>query len=140
MSVKDIMHDATMINQDSSVLEVSRVMKDKDIGSVLIKVNPLDYGMVTERDIIIKVLARDLDPKSVKAGDVMSELRYTIDSNASIEKASEIFNLQHIRRLPVMENGEIVGLITTRDVARRWSFNYHSSSKKFEGTRSKRWR
>jgi len=140
MSVKDIMHDATIMDQNSSVLEVSKTMKNNDIGSILVKVNPLDFGMVTERDIVLKVLARDLDPKSVKAGDVMSELRYTIDSGASIEKASEIFNLHHIRRLPVMENGEIVGLITTRDVARRWSFNYHSTKQKFNGTRSKSWR
>lgn len=140
MTVKEIMHDATIMDPDSSVLEVSRVMKEKDIGSVLVKVNPLDFGMVTERDIIIRVIARDLDPKSVKARDIMTELRYTIDGNASIEKASEIFNLHHIRRLPVMEDGEIIGVITTRDVARRWSFNYHSLKKKYQGTPSKRWR
>lgn len=140
MSVKDIMHDATIVNPNISALEVSRVMKSKNIGSVLVKVSPLDYGVVTERDIIIKVIARDQDPKSVKAKDIMTEMRYTIDSNASIEKASEIFNLHQIRRLPVMENGKIIGVITTRDVARRWSFNYHSNKRKYPRTPSRSWR
>ena len=48
----------------------------------------------------------------------MTELRYTIDASADVTKASEIFNLQRIRRLPVMENGEIVGMVTARDVAK----------------------
>lgn len=139
MTIKEIMHEATIIAPNDSVLEVSKAMKEKDIGSVLVKMGPLDYGIVTERDIIMKVVARDLDPKSVKARDVMSELRHTIDGNASVEKASEIFNLHHIRRLPVMEDGEIVGIITTRDVARRWSFNYQMK-KKYQAAPSKRWR
>lgn len=139
MTVKEIMHSATTLSPDVSVLEVTRTMRERDIGSVLVKVAPLHYGIVTERDVILKVVARDLDPKSVRARDVMSELRYTIDSNASIEKASEIFNLHHIRRLPVMEDGEIIGIITTRDIARRWSFNYQMK-KKYQTAPTKRWR
>ncbi|MEE9595062.1 MAG: CBS domain-containing protein, partial [Candidatus Hydrothermarchaeales archaeon] len=59
-----------------------------------------------------------LDPKKTRARDIMTELRYTLDGNASIKKASEIFNKHRIRRLPIMEAGEIVGVVTSRDVAK----------------------
>ncbi len=76
------------------------------------------YYILTERDIITKVVAENRDPKQVKAREIMTKLRYTIDAQATIEKASKIFNSHHIRRLPVMEMGEIVGIITARDIAR----------------------
>ncbi len=112
------MHEATFIDPDSPINELARIMRDKGIGSVLVKLGELDYGIVTERDIIFKVTASDLEAGKTKARDIMTELRYTIDSNASIEKASEIFDKHHIRRLPVMEQGEIVGIVTSRDVAK----------------------
>lgn len=117
-TVKSIMHEATFIDPDTPINEVARIMRDRSIGSVLLKQGELDYGIVTERDIIFKVTANNLDPKKTKAKDIMTELRYTIDGNATIERASEIFDKHHIRRLPVMEKGEIVGVITSRDVAK----------------------
>ncbi len=123
-TVKHIMHGATIIPPDIPVSNVAKIMRDKNIGSVLIKLRELDYGIVTERDIIFKVTAENMDPKAVKSKDVMTELRYTIDAQASIEKASEIFNQHSIRRLPVMENGEIIGVVTSRDVAKASIFEY----------------
>lgn len=123
-TVKSIMHEATFIDPDTPINEVAKIMRDKGIGSVLLKLGELDYGIVTERDIIFKVTANDQDAAKTKARDVMTELRYTIDSNASIEKASEIFDKHHIRRLPVMESGEIVGVVTSRDVAKASIFEF----------------
>jgi len=138
MSVKEIMHAATIISPDTSVLEVAKIMRDKNIGSVLVKISELEYGIVTERDIVLKVIAKDADPKSITARDIITELRYTIDANASIQKASEIFNLHPIRRLPVMEKGEIIGIITARDVAKRWAFDYYDKKRQY--IKSKEWR
>lgn len=140
MTVKEIMHGITVVKPDTSILEIARIMRDRSIGSVLIKLNELEWGIVTERDIIIKVIARDIDPKTTKASDVMTPLRYTIDSNASIQKASEIFNIYPIRRLPVMEDGEIIGIITARDVAKRAIFRYYEGRGKEKHTKSKEWR
>lgn len=122
MTVKDIMHEITIVEPDISVLEVARIMRDRNIGSVLVKLSGLDWGIATERDILIKVISKNLDVKTTKVSDIMTKLQYTIDSNASIRKASEIFNVHHIRRLPVMEGGEIIGIITSRDVAKRCIF------------------
>jgi len=138
VTVKEIMHAATIIDPDLSVLEVAKMMRDKNIGSVLIKVDELDWGIVTERDVIVKVISKDLDPKMIKASDIMTELRYTIDSNASIHKASEIFNIHPIRRLPVMENGEIIGMVTSRSVAKYCVFRSLKHTRGYSGTRSDR--
>ncbi len=141
MTVKEIMHAITVVKPDISVMEVARIMRDKDIGSVLIKLNELEWGIATERDIIIKVIARDIDPKTTKISDIMTPLQYTIDANATIQKASEIFNVHDIRRLPVMQDGEIIGIITARDVAKRAVFRYYEESRKVvKHPKSKEWR
>lgn len=141
MTVKEIMHETTIVEPATSVLEAAKLMRDKDIGSVLVKINDLDYGIVTERDILYKVIARELDPKRTTVKDIMTELRYTIDSGATIQKASEIFNIHHIRRLPVMENGDIVGMITARDVAKRCVFRYYKIMQEYSKEELKKgWR
>ncbi len=139
MSVKDIMHPATIVEPDVSMLEIARLMRERSIGSVLVRAHPI-YGIITERDIVISIIAKNVDPKSVKAKDAMNKLQYTIDASESIQKASEIFNLHPIRRLPVVEGGEIIGMITTRDVAKRLAFDRYSSSSKHSGVPSKKWR
>ena len=88
MSVKEIMHETTIVKPTTSVLEASKLMRDKNIGSALVKVNDLDYGIVTERDILLKVIAKGLYPKGASVKDIMAELRYTIHSSATIPKAS----------------------------------------------------
>ncbi len=122
MKVRDIMHGVTIVEPSTSVLEIARIMREKNIGSVLVKLSDVDWGIVTERDIVNKVVARGLSFKEVKASDIMSELTVTIDAQAPISKASELFNIYHIRRLPVMERGEIIGMITSRDVAKYCMF------------------
>jgi CBS domain-containing protein len=122
MKVKDIMHGVTIVEPSTSVLEVARIMREKNIGSVLVKLSEVDWGIVTERDIINKVVAKGLSFKEIRASDIMSELTVTIDASAPISKASELFNIYHIRRLPVMERGEIIGMITSRDVAKYCMF------------------
>ncbi len=133
MHIKEIMHDTTVVTPETSVVELSRMMRDKTIGSVLVHVSDRKYGIITERDILSRVIAGGLDPSSAKASDIMTELRYTIDANASIQEASEIFNTQRIRRLPVVENGKIIGIITTRDVAKKWQYNYFTTKQRYAG-------
>ncbi len=123
------MHGATMVKPDASVYEVATIMRDKSIGSVLVRFSDIEFGIVTERDLVYKVTAENLDPKRVKAKDVMTELRYTIDANASIQRASEILSQHGIRRLPVMEDGMIIGIITARDVAKASIFEHIKSGR-----------
>jgi len=125
------MHGATILSPDTSVFDVSELMTEKNIGSVLVKVAHASYGIVTERDIVTKVVARKLNPSDTNVKDVMTELKYTIDAQASLDDASKIFSEKPIRRLPVTENGEIIGMITTRDIARKKTVDYRFSKKSY---------
>lgn len=122
MIIRDIMHSATVIRPEATVSEAAKLMRKKDIGSLLVKINDKTWGMVTERDMLNKVVADDLDPRKIRIDDIMTDLLYTVEANQPIETATEIFNSHHIRRLPVVEDGRIVGIITSRDVAQRWVF------------------
>lgn len=125
MIIREIMHPATIIDPEMTASEAAKLMRKKDIGSLLVKIHDKKWGMLTERDMLNKVVAEDLNPKKIKVKDVMTDLQYTIDAHSPIEDASEIFNTQHIRRLPVKDKNHIVGIITSRDVAKRWVFTQY---------------
>lgn len=140
MTVKEIMHAVTIVKPKISIYDLAKQMSEKDIGSVLVKIDELQWGIVTERDILNKVVAKGKDCNKTTASEVMVDLRYTIDSQAKIEKASEVFNIHPIRRLPVMEDGEIVGIVTARDVAKRMAFKHFRDKKGHEREAGKKWR
>jgi CBS domain-containing protein len=137
MIIKDIMHAATTVDPNLTVSEAAKLMRKKDIGSVLVNIHDSKWGMVTERDILNKVVAEDLSPKKIMVKDIMTDLIYTIDANAPLEEASEAFNKGHIRRLPVRESRKIVGIITSRDVAKRWIFTQYRKRVEYSRITSK---
>ncbi|NOZ82825.1 MAG: CBS domain-containing protein [Euryarchaeota archaeon] len=131
MQVREIMHGITVVAPEMSVLEAAKIMKEKNIGSVLVKLGEAQWGILTERDIVTKVVARGLRFKEVRVSEVMTELKVTIDASAPLSKASELFNLYPVRRLPVIENGEIVGMVSARDVAKYCRFRLARARQKY---------
>lgn len=140
MTINEIMHGVTVVDPKSSIFDVAKLMREKEIGSVLIRMGENDWGIATERDILTKVVAENRDIETTKISEIMTKLLYTIDSNASPQEASEIFNIHHIRRLPVVEGGEIVGIVTARDVAKRCVFEYYKKKLKLERKTSRGFR
>ncbi len=130
MKVKEIMHGATEVDKGTSVLEVARLMKKKNIGSVLTSKSGSCFMIVTERNIINDVVAEKRDPAKVKISEIMVKCTHTIDSSKDVVDASAVFNKHDIRRLPVMEKGRIIGIVTARDVAK--SLSYMSARKTLE--------
>ena len=118
ITAENLMHETTIVAYDMSAAEIAKVMADKNIGSVLIRNPDGAYGIVTERDIIKKVVSQGLDPKTMKATDVMSKPVVTVDYNADVFKVASILSEKNIRRLPVVKDGKIIGILTTRDVSR----------------------
>ena len=118
MKVKEIMHNAAKIPSDTSISEASAIMDKKSIGSVLIEEADKVIGIMTERDILRKIVAKGKDPDETKVKDIMSYPLVTIDAEEDIVKASEIFDKKHIRRLVVTESGKIVGKVTANSIAR----------------------
>ena len=103
------------INPDISIREASKVMSQHNIGSLLVLDDEKLVGILTERDVL-NLVARGENLDEVKVKDVMSRDVITIESDKKIEDAVDLMLKHKIKKLPVMESGKIVGIITTSDI------------------------
>jgi malate dehydrogenase (oxaloacetate-decarboxylating) len=114
---------ALTFDKDMSVLEAAKSMAELNVGSFLVvdkDNNP--QGIITERDILSKVIARELDPQKVRIGDVMSTPILSIDANETVSKALLKMGTKGIKHLIVKEKGEVVGMFSLSsllDIERR---------------------
>lgn len=107
-----------IISEDITIRDAANIMKKESIGSLIVKTLKNDYGIITERDILFKVVANGTDPGSIKVKDIMTYPIITIERNSKLEEAATIMWKHKIRRLPVIENGKIIGIITENDIIR----------------------
>ena len=120
MKVKNFMNNILHVNSDKTIAELARIMNDKNTGSVLVTDNAGEIlGILTERDILKKVVAKGIDPSQTRVSRIMSSPLVTIDSAESIEKANRMMDEKNIRRLAVTEKGRIVGKVTAHGIARK---------------------
>ncbi|MDQ1278898.1 MAG: hypothetical protein QG670_158 [Thermoproteota archaeon] len=117
------------IESNATVSEASKVM-DKTDGEFLIVLKELiPVGIVTDRDFVKKVLAKDLDPKKVYVSEVMTSPLVTIDPDDDLTKASEIMQKNNVHRLPVVKDGIIYGVLTAVDITFRFIDYVNQSTK-----------
>lgn len=117
--VRDVMtRGVKTIRPDDTVLEAVSKMNKFHIGSVVVTNNGRPIGIITERDILVKVVEPCMDPASVRARDVMSKPVITIEPNAAVEEAARIMARARIKKLPVVEGNKLLGIITTTDIVR----------------------
>lgn len=121
-SVKDFMHRyLEVVSQNTAVTAVAERMNVKRIGCLLVESEDPSkgpIGILTETDLVRKVLASGLDPMVTAANQVMVSPILTITGNRSMLDASHLMETNHIRHLCVVETGEIVGIISVRDLVR----------------------
>jgi len=116
--VKNWMRSKTTVTSEASIVEVAEVMTSRDVGSVLVTVKGKEMGILTERDLTRKVVAKGLDSKSALAREVMSSPLLTISQDAPLREAAETMSKMRVRRLPVVdEKGKVVGIISTRIIS-----------------------
>lgn len=116
--VKSWMRSKTTVPSEASIVEVAEVMTSRDVGSVLVTVKGKEMGILTERDLTRKVVAKGLDPKSAIAREMMSSPLLTISQDAPLREAAETMSKMRVRRLPVVdEKGKVVGIISTRIIS-----------------------
>jgi CBS domain-containing protein len=117
--VRDIMtKNIVMIDHDKTAIEAAKIMTEKGISSLFVVRDNNPVGIVTERDFVKKVCARGLPIAQVKMGDIMSKIVTTAEPDTAIEVAVQRMVNHKIRRLPIMENGKLVGIITVTDLAK----------------------
>lgn len=106
------------IDENSSVFEAAKAMVDNARGSIVATRGGESIGILTERDVMKKVVAKSLDPRSTKVKDVMTSPTVTIDKDKPLREAVDLMNRKGLRRMLVTENGKVVGIFTLRDVMR----------------------
>ncbi len=116
MFVREVMKkNIKTASSGQSVIDAARVMKENNIGSLVV-VNDTLEGIVTERDILNKVVADGKDPGSLKVSDIMTKEVISIAPDKDMEEACELMSQHRIKRLPVVFSDEVVGIITSTDV------------------------
>lgn len=113
--------DFATVYVGDSAFETSKVMMEKSLGYAIVLDEGKPVGIVTERDLVLKVMAQGKNPSSVKASEIMSTPLITIDPDASLEEAVKIMVKNGIRRLAVVRGGIIYGMFTARDLARHFN-------------------
>ncbi|MGI0086072.1 MAG: CBS domain-containing protein, partial [Nitrososphaerales archaeon] len=91
-------------------------MINRDIGSVVVKRNDKVVGIITKGDILRNIVKAGIDPRRATAADVMSKHVVTVEREASLESASRIMTRYNVSKLPVIDSGELVGIITSTDI------------------------
>ena len=106
------------IDSEDNVIKAAILMRENNISSLMVKHKGDFVSIVTEKDIINKVVAEELYPGDVKVSEIMSKDLFTVSKNESIEEAAKLMRKKGVRRLVVLEDERIVGIITETDIAK----------------------
>lgn len=117
--VRDVMTSAVKTARpDTSILDIVRKMNRFDIGSIVVVQGERPVGIITERDILREIVEPCLDPTAVRAREVMSTPLITIDKDVGVEEAARLMARRGVKRLPVVQGGRLVGIVTTTDLVK----------------------
>lgn len=117
MRVKDIMtKDLIYVDPDTKVLEAAKKLKKANIHAVLVMQNRKLAGIVVDRDLVLRVLAENLDPSKLTVKEMMTKDPITIDPETSVIDAGKLMKRHKISRLPVLDkDGTVVGIVSEID-------------------------
>lgn len=118
MKVRDIMSEnIQIVSPETSLEDVARLMAENDIGAVPVCQDKAILGLITDRDIVIRAVAKGKNSASTKAQDVMSKDIISISPDTDAHVAANRMSEHQIKRLPVVENGKIAGILALGDLA-----------------------
>jgi predicted transcriptional regulator len=105
---------------DASVFEVAKSMSDMDISSVIVTLHEKPVGIITEADIVRRVIAEERDVRKTTASEIMSSPIIHVEPGTGLTDAMRVMAKSNIRRIAVLKNNSLAGIITSRDIL-RWS-------------------
>ncbi len=108
-------------SRDATALEVAQLMRSSHVGDVVVVDKPngecIPVGIVTDRDLVVEVMARELDAATITAGDIMSASLVTAAETDDIHETAELMRFKGVRRVPLVgEHGALVGIVTLDDI------------------------
>ncbi len=105
------------VNPSNTVVETAQLMQKHNVGSIPVYDQTGVVGIVTDRDIVVRNIAHGKNPDSTKVQDVMTSHVTTVTPDMDISEVSKLMSSQKIRRVPVVENNEIIGILALGDIA-----------------------
>jgi len=118
MKVRDVMtSNVTTAGADTTLEEIATMMKAEDTGAIPVVEEGELLGLITDRDIVIRCVAEGRDPSEVTAEDILTENLEVVDPETDVQEALDLMGRHQIRRLPVVDKGELVGMVSIGDLA-----------------------
>ena len=119
-TAREIMHTgATCVGEHETLTTAAQHMRELGVGALPIcGDDDRLHGMITDRDIVIKCIAAGLDPAATTAGELAQGSTYHVDAGASIEEMLTVMEEHQVRRLPVVDEHRLVGMVSEADIAR----------------------
>ena len=119
MLVEEVMtRDVVTIDCNKTIYDACKVYSQNKVGCLVVMDKEIVVGIITERDMIERVITQDMNPNKTKVREIMSSNIKTIHALAPLEKAAQIMRENNFKRLPVILNNKIVGIITQTDLSR----------------------
>jgi CBS domain-containing protein len=117
-TVKDIMtKEVITIDNSKSVFEAAELMSSKGLGCLIVVIKGFPVGIITERDIVRRIVAKRSSP-DVKVVEVMTKKLITVGPDTSLKEAARVMSTNKIRRLPVLKYNKLVGIVVASDFVR----------------------
>lgn len=117
--LEERMHsEVTLVHPDKSIKYAGQILKAVGIGCLVVVDENGPVGILTERDIVQKVVANGLNPEEIRVADVMSKELITLKKESTIEDAVDIMESKGIKKLPIIDNNHVVGIVTMSDMVK----------------------
>ena len=117
--IRDVMTGSpTTCEPSTTIVEAAKAMAQEDVGPIPVVEDGRLVGLVTDRDLVIRVIAEGRDPNSTTIGDIATGDLATLSPDQSLDEALRIMAQKQVRRIPVVENDRIIGIVAQADVAR----------------------
>lgn len=118
MKVREVMTSSVeCATPTTTVVELAKMMKNNDIGSIPICEDQKVIGIITDRDIVLKAVAEGKTIENRKAKEIMNSTVITVTADQDVHEAAALMSKHQIRRLPVVEQGHLIGIVAIGDLA-----------------------
>ncbi len=124
--------DIWSITPNATVYEALSMMADKDVGALLVTENDALVGIISERDYARKIILLGKTSKETLVSEIMTTVLYTVHPDQTMEECMELMTNHHIRHLPIVENDQILGVISIGDVVKAIIFQQRQTIKDME--------
>jgi len=119
LKIEDVMvEEVISVSEKATIREAAELMNKHEIGCLVVVKMGKPIGIVTETDMVKRVILKPVDPEKAKISEIMSKPLVVGNPQMDVDEASKLMRRQKIKKLPVVKNGRLVGLVTTTDLVR----------------------